>query len=132
MYEVQILMTPKPIKARFIKFLGAQNDTFGKEKCLRFELQGCKLSGVPALNCHNWFDMFPVETEIKSENQLIVGDKNIEECNNLCQRNDNCSVASISDKGLCVQYMRSQLGVWKMSHDVTGHWFAKLCSEGNN
>ncbi|XP_053389711.1 uncharacterized protein LOC123562081 [Mercenaria mercenaria] len=130
MFEVQIFMIPKPIQTRFIKFLGPQNDTFGKERCLRFELQGCKLSGVPALNCHSSFDMFPVETEIKSENQSIVGGKNIEECNNLCQRNNHCSVASISDKGLCVQYMRSQVGLWKMNHDVTGHWFAKLCSEG--
>ncbi|XP_053385721.1 uncharacterized protein LOC123538057 [Mercenaria mercenaria] len=121
-------MLPTPLKARYIK-LEVQKRLAVDKTCLRFELRGCKFSGIPSLNCHNASEMFGLTSGIATRQETVsynISSK--EDCNSNCLLSDNCSVTTYRNEGDCVQYRPSPLENWLDDSGSSGSWSAKLCA----
>ncbi|XP_053406651.1 uncharacterized protein LOC123546331 [Mercenaria mercenaria] len=122
----------RPVYARVAK-IHTLEPLYQNMRCLRFELHGCRKTGVKNLQCTksdletlNRYSGL-VMAEIQSTNTLQ--NTSLEDCERACLHNKECTSVHVSSNGDCLLFKKTDNQLWHLQSkdSVAGHTAAKTC-----
>ncbi|XP_053398506.1 uncharacterized protein LOC123558066 isoform X2 [Mercenaria mercenaria] len=128
--EAQTFWFLQSITARFVRLKIVKPITEDLN-CLRFELHGCRISGIPSLECAKMSEMFHLSNvPISSKEEFgFHNAKTFDECEKFCLHSDICSSVSFTYSNSCSIYRHSidkQYQFYQINNDLEV-WSTKLC-----